>query len=111
MARVLKCDYSLEVAELAHTSEDAKNLVRSAPAPTKFPSKLSCRSLLVADPSARLSASQSLAQPWLSGEHIYIGRSTDQLSVKSPFSRNRPLGRFFLVVAMSVYMSICPLFM
>ena len=33
------------------------------------------------------------------------------LFVNQCFSKNRPLGRFFLVVAMSIYIYICPLFM
>jgi len=57
MARVLHSDFSLEIPELANTSEDAVSLVRQ---------------LLVSGAESRLSAKACLQHPWLVGEHIYI---------------------------------------
>ena len=40
----------------------------------------------------------------------YIQPFKKSLSAFKYFSKNRPLGRFFLVVAISVYVRLCPLF-
>jgi len=55
MAKVLHCDYSMEVPELAHASAEAVHLVLG---------------LLVAAPGGRLSAKECLAHPWLAGGHV-----------------------------------------
>ena len=57
MAKSLSCEYDLDIPELSHTSEEAKDVVRH---------------LLLTDQTERLTASECLAHPWLSGADIYI---------------------------------------
>ena len=57
MAKALRCEFELDIPELSHTSEEAKDLVRH---------------LLCQDPDERFTATESLAHPWLSGADIYI---------------------------------------
>merc|ERR1719336_806347 len=57
MARSLSCEYTLDIPEMSRTSEEAKELIRR---------------LLLVEPSERMSASECLQHPWLSGADIYI---------------------------------------
>jgi len=57
MARSLSCEYDLNIPELSHTSEHAKDLVRN---------------LLITDPSERLTAEKCLAHAFLADEDIYV---------------------------------------
>eukprot|EP00090_Calanus_glacialis_P031250 TRINITY_DN51362_c0_g1_i1.p1 TRINITY_DN51362_c0_g1~~TRINITY_DN51362_c0_g1_i1.p1 ORF type:complete len:119 (+),score=19.75 TRINITY_DN51362_c0_g1_i1:38-358(+) len=57
MAKSLSCEYDLDIPELSHTSEEAKDVVRH---------------LLLTDQTERLTSSECLAHPWLSGADIYI---------------------------------------
>ena len=57
MAKSLSCEYDLDIPELSHTSEEAKDLVRH---------------LLLMEQTERLTSSECLAHPWLSGADIYI---------------------------------------
>jgi len=57
MARSLSCEYTLDIPEMSRTSEEAKELIRQ---------------LLLVESSERMSASECLQHPWLSGADIYI---------------------------------------
>ena len=57
MARSLSCEYDLNIPELSHTSDQAKDLIAN---------------LLTTEPGDRLSAEQCLAHPFLSDDNIYI---------------------------------------
>ncbi len=58
MAKVLDCDYSLELPEFAKTSVEAKDFISR---------------LLVTDPSNRLTADQCLQHRWLVDDKLYLG--------------------------------------
>ncbi|CAB4066838.1 MYLK [Lepeophtheirus salmonis] len=58
MARVIDCDYSLDVPELNKVSDEAKSFISG---------------LLVKNPSNRLNGDQALSHIWLRDDNLYLG--------------------------------------
>merc|ERR550519_3095866 len=57
MAKVLSCDYTLDLPNFEHVSEDGKDFIKK---------------LLVLEPSERQTAAQTLQHPWLTDNRVYV---------------------------------------